>query len=139
MQIKFGEGWLVTGTATKDAEYKEVGDKETPLASFSLAIGKRQDSTTIFANCKAWRKLGKYAATIKKGDAVMAVGTIETHEYNGQNYTTLICEWLNRAGEIEPPIYIPSTFKAVDAKAVNQINAVEPKLEEVKTIDELPF
>lgn len=131
MQIKLGEMVLVTGTACKNAEYKEVGAKSTPMATFSLACGKNKDTTTIFASCKAWRKLAGYARLIEKGDSVIAIGTIEEHEYEGKQYKTLICEWLNRIGElgIEAVPYVPSAYTA----------PTEPKLEEVNSQDDLPF
>ena len=70
MQAKLGDGVIVAGTAVNNAEYKRVGDKETPLCSFGLAVGKRKDTTTIFANCKAWRHLAGYAGVLKKATAL---------------------------------------------------------------------
>lgn len=138
MQIKLGTNptgenvYMVSGTVCKNAEYKEVGTKSTPMATFSLAVGKAKDTTTIFASCKAWRKLAAYARLIEKGDTVIAIGTIEEHEYEGKQYKTLVCEWLNRVGEIgaEAPAYVPSAYAS---------EPTAPKLEEVKTDDDLPF
>ena len=48
MQVNFGGAVCVAGTCTKDAELKYVGEKQTPMCTFSLAVGKRQDTTTIF-------------------------------------------------------------------------------------------
>ena len=95
MQGKIGELTIVIGNATKDAEMKLVGEKQTPVTSFGLAVGKRQDTTTIFANCKAWRHLATYASGIRKGDTVIVSGKIETREWNGKEYTDLNAEWLN--------------------------------------------
>lgn len=110
-QIKLGDSVLVVGVATKDAELKMVGDKKTPLVSFGLAVGKNQHQQTIFANCKAWRKLAEYAAQIRKGDAVCAIGTIEEREWNGKTYKDLMCDWVNVAaphGDAYEPA--PSAF-----------------------------
>jgi len=93
MQVNFGGAVCVAGTCTKDAELKYVGDKKTPMCTFGLAIGKRQDTTTIFANCKAWRSLAVNASQIHKGDAVFAVGSIEEHEYEGKTYTSLVVDY----------------------------------------------
>lgn len=89
--------WLVTGTATKDAEIRSVGEKATPLCEWSVAAGKRQDTTTIFVSAKAWRRLASCASGIRKGDAVCMIGQIEEREYNGKTYSNLVCEWLNVA------------------------------------------
>lgn len=96
MQTKLQDGSIaVSGKAIKDAEYKIVGAKNSPIASFTINAGKRKDTTTIFINCKAWWGLGDYAANIKKGDAVYAIGKVEDREYNGKTYSDLSCEWLN--------------------------------------------
>ena len=89
--------FLATGTVTRDTECKCVGEKKTPLASFSFAAGKRQDGSTIFVDCKAWRDLARYASLATKGDAVAVVGPIEKREYNGKTYSTLVCEWMSIA------------------------------------------
>ena len=83
----------VAGTCTKDAELKYVGEKQTPMCTFSLAVGKRQDTTTIFANCKAWRSLAVQASQVHKGDSVFAVGKIEENEYQGKTYKNLVMDY----------------------------------------------
>ena len=93
MQVNFGGAVCVAGTCTKDAELKYVGEKKTPMCTFSLAVGKRQDTTTIFANCKAWRSLAVQASQVHKGDSVFAVGTIEENEYNGKTYKNLVMDY----------------------------------------------
>lgn len=96
MQISLGNDYyLVVGKATRDAELKHVGAKESAVCSFSLSLGKRQDTTTIFANCKAWHGLATYSENIQKGDTVAVIGKTESREYNGKTYTDLVAEWLN--------------------------------------------
>lgn len=99
MQVKLGDSVLVVGKCTGDAEYKRVGQKDSPIASFSLIVGKRQDTTTIFANCKAWYRLAEYAKHIRKGDHVIVIGQLESREYNGKTYTDLVAEWINFVGQ----------------------------------------
>ena len=41
MQVNFGGAVSVAGICTKDAELKYVGEKQTPMCTFSLAVGKR--------------------------------------------------------------------------------------------------
>ena len=98
MQVKVGDSVLVAGNAVRDAEYKLVGEKNSPMCLFSLAVGKREDTTIIFVNCKAWRNNADYAAGIRKGDSVMAIGKIEEREYNDKTYKTLVADWLNYIG-----------------------------------------
>ena len=130
--------WICTGTATKDAELKYVGEKQSALCTFSLACGKRPDTTTIFANCKAWRGVAELAAGITKGDAVCCVGKIEEHEYNGKTYSTLVCEWLNVA---KPQITASKenlgSFLTRAASAGVDVHVTDGEL--VVSGDELPF
>ena len=88
------EHWMAVGNVTRDAQMRAVGEKQTPVTAFSLACGKRKDTTTIFVECKAWRELAKCAATLRKGDNVCAIGKIEEREYNGKTYKDLVCDWL---------------------------------------------
>lgn len=97
MLFKLGDGCIASGRVSKDAECKLVGDKNTPVCSFSIIAGKRQDTTTIFVNCKAWRELAEHAACLKKGDSVCVTGSIEEREYNGKTYKTLVADWLSVA------------------------------------------
>ena len=101
MQVNFGGAVCVAGTCTKDAELKYVGEKKTPMCTFSLAVGKRQDTTTIFANCKAWRSLAVQASQVHKGDSVFAVGEIEENEYNGKTYKNLVMDYFGIQPKVE--------------------------------------
>lgn len=85
---------LLVGAAGKDAELKHVGDKNTPVCKFSLAVGKDEEDKTVWADCDAWQKLSSYAAGIKKSDIVLAIGTIKSREYNGKTYNTLECDFV---------------------------------------------
>jgi single-stranded DNA-binding protein len=93
--------YLAAGNATKDAELKHVGEKNTALGKFSIAAGKRKDTTTIFLDIAAWRNLADYAAGVCKGDSVCAIGRMESREYNGKTYHTLNADWLNVVGKVE--------------------------------------
>lgn len=117
MQAKIGESVLVVGKAIKDAEFKIVGAKDSPICSLSLNVGKRQDTTTIFANVKAWYSLAEYSRHICKGDAVIAIGHTESREYNGKTYTDLVAEWINFVGDGEASAVIPTGEVAPSGKA----------------------
>lgn len=122
MQGKIGELTIVIGNATKDAEMKLVGEKQTPVTSFGLAVGKRQDTTTIFANCKAWRHLAAYASGIRKGDTVIVAGKIETREWNGKPYTDLNAEWLNVLPKIATVTQDPFAQLADKAESFDELD-----------------
>ena len=130
MQSKLGESVIVAGKAIKDAEFKIVGEKQSPVCSFSLNVGKRKDTTTIFVNCKAWYGLANYSKYIQKGDSVIVIGHTEEREYNGKTYTDLIAEWLNFVGNDTPSAEIAPSGVAYP-KAV--------KFEEVDEKEALPF
>ena len=95
MQMASNGSAIVAGWAIKDAELKHVGAKNYALCEFCLNVGKRKDTTTIFANCKVWYENAHYAANIRKGDMVIAAGHLESREYNGKPYTSLVCDYVN--------------------------------------------
>lgn len=123
---------LVTGVVTRDASYRYVGAKNTPVCSFSVAAGKRKDTTTIFVEMKCWRALARYASLVRKGDSVCAIGSIEEREYNGKTYKNLVCDWLN--------VVTPSMQGASPAPQVPADAPVPAGFSELSDADgELPF
>ena len=105
MQITGKNGdTIASGTATKDAEYKKVGEKNTPLASFALAVN-RNNTDGVYVNCKAFGdRLAAIAKEIKKGDKVFVTGFLESREYNGKTYVDTNCDFVSIAGEFS---YLP--------------------------------
>jgi single-stranded DNA-binding protein len=98
MQAKIGDSIMIIGNASKDAEFKHVGEKNTPNAKWGVCIGKDQDGKAIFVNCEAWTRLAYVASEIKKGDPVMVVGKINSREYNEKTYRTLVADWVQVIG-----------------------------------------
>ena len=98
-QVKFPDGSvMVCGNATRDAELKTVGEKNTTVCKTGLAIGKHKDTTTIFVNVVAWRGLAHVLANVRKGDAVAVWGRMtEPREYNGKTYQDLQADWIGVA------------------------------------------
>jgi single-stranded DNA-binding protein len=112
MQAKLGDSIMIIGNASKDAEFKHVGEKQTPNSKFSLIIGKDADNKSIFVDCEAWSRLAYIASQIQKGDIVMAIGTVKTREYNGKTYKTLTADWVDIKGstaKAEQPASQPQT------------------------------
>ena len=90
-------GSTAAGTATKDAEYKEIGNNGTPLASFSLAVNRfGANVPAIYLDCKAFgATLANRAIQIKKGDMVRVDGFIEEREHNEKTYKSLNCQFVD--------------------------------------------
>ena len=99
MQTKLPDGSImVAGRATRDAEFKVVGEKQSRLCKVGLAVGKRKDTTTIYVEIAAWHALASVLAAARKGDAVLVVGRLtEPREYNGKSYQDLEAEFLSVA------------------------------------------
>lgn len=89
--------FMVVGYVPKDAELKKVGNNNSSKTSFSIKAsektlpdGKKEAQWT---NCVAWHEMARICAGFKKGDFVMAVGRIESREYNGKTYKDLVVEF----------------------------------------------
>ena len=97
--------FMVVGYVPKDAELKKVGNNNSSKTSFSIKAsektlpdGKKEAQWT---NCVAWHELARICAGFKKGDVVMAVGRIESREYNGKTYKDLVVEFAVKASAPE--------------------------------------
>ena len=116
MQAKLSDNTcIVQGICTKEAETFIRGEKNIHITQFSLAVGKRKDTTTIFVNCKAFGRLADRISGIQKGDSVLCVGRVESREYKGKTYSDLICDWVGVAGASQnttPPIISSPTNSA---------------------------
>lgn len=87
--------WLFSGIVAKDAVYKTVGERETPVCEFSVNCGKKENGDTIFINCKAWRNLAGVFSELIKGDSFAGIGIEKKREYAGRTYTDIELEWGN--------------------------------------------
>lgn len=99
-KLQSGE-FMVIGCLPRDAELKKVGQNNSSKTSFSLKAsektlpdGKKEAQWT---NCVAWHEMARICAGFKKGDVVMAVGKIESREYNGKTYKDLVVEFAVKA------------------------------------------
>ena len=118
---------IIAGTSTRDAEYREIGEKNTPVVSFSLAVNARNEEGR-FVNCKAFNDtLAGYAMNIKKGDTVAAAGVLESREYNEKTYVDLNVQWLHKLSKNTP--------------VKQEAQPVSTEFEELDDLDEeeLPF
>ena len=97
--------FMVVGYVPKDAELKKVGNNNSSKTSFSIKAsektlpdGKKEAQWT---NCVAWHEMARICPGFKKGDVVMAVGRIESREYNGKTYKDLVVEFAVKASAPE--------------------------------------
>lgn len=102
--------FMVVGYVPKDAEMKQVGQNNSSKTTFSVKASEttKPDGSkeAQWTNCVAWHDLARVCAGFKKGDFVLAVGKIETNEYNGKTYKNLVVEFATKAGGA--PVVVPS-------------------------------
>lgn len=89
---KASDVYMVCGSAGRDAEDKPVGGK--PHAVVSLPVKEKQDGTTMWINLNGWRNQYTAVAGIRKGDGVLAIGTLREREYNGRTYYDLDADFV---------------------------------------------
>jgi len=95
MFINSKTGTIATGRSTKNGEYKEIGEKNTPVLEFSLCVGNDENGNPIFRNCKAWNPIAtRFKDRIIKGEKYLVAGTWEKREYNGKDYLTLVVDFI---------------------------------------------
>ena len=116
----------LNGRLTKDVEIKQLADNKA-IAKISIASnGRKKDDDVNFFECKAFNGVANTCAKyLKKGSAVLVVGTMSQYKYNKQDGTTMT-GWEVLIDNIE--------FLGGGEKTQ------QPKSEEVKEeVGELPF
>lgn len=101
MYSKLQDGsFIISGFVAKDSEMKTSQNGKT-YTKWSVKVGEKPSakeggrSEAIWANCIAWHDIARLVGTIRKGDTVLAVGKIETNNYEGKTYKTLNCEYIS--------------------------------------------
>lgn len=96
MQAKFKDGSvMVVGGCSKDAELEYVGQDGKRVCKVGLAVGKKDDGSTIWVNVQAWHDVASCLATARKGVQVLAIGHLREREYNGKTYTDLVADYVS--------------------------------------------
>lgn len=138
MYSKLQDGsFIIAGYVAKDAEMKTSQNNKT-YTKWGVKVGEKPSQTqgergeTIWTNCIAWHDTARYAANIKKGDSVLAVGKIETSEYEGKTYKTLNCEFISIMGKSQGSTPTTQTTAQVD-------NNVLAEYEEILGDGDVPF
>jgi single-stranded DNA-binding protein len=134
MYMNSKTGCIAAG-GINNPEFKLVGEKQTALLKFSLAVGKDESGSTIWFNCQAWNPIAShFSEKLKKGDRYIVAGTWENREYNGKTYHTLIVDALIDGAAPDLNVYPATGYTPVgnspDASAPFADNGVD---------DDLPF
>lgn len=101
MQTKLPDGSvMVCGGCSKDAHLEYVGQDNKRLCKVGLAVGKRpvqgdERPETIWCNVVAWHKVAQVLSEARKGDAVFAIGRLQSRDYEGKTYTDLVAEYID--------------------------------------------
>jgi single-strand DNA-binding protein len=71
------------GRLTRDAELRQVGQNQTWLAKFGLAVDTPtgKDSETAFVDVTAWGSVAERCGELRKGDAVFVAGKLRTESW----------------------------------------------------------
>lgn len=132
---------ILGGRLTADPELKTT-PSGVNVCSFSLAVnrkvGKDAEQKTDFVTVQAWRQTAEFICRyFKKGSSICVVGSIQTRSWQDQNGNkrtatevvadeAMFVDSKNESGTYTAPSYTPAP-------------AAEPKFEELKTDDDLPF
>jgi len=112
----------IEGHAAADAEFKNIGQKQTPMASVRIGVseGKDENKKTEWVNCIIWGKRAEEARQIKKGDAVRIEGKLQTRNYEDKEkikrYVTEVVSWSfwHRPKGYMPPANDLAAFDTTD-------------------------
>ncbi len=133
-KLQSGE-FMVIGYVPKDAELKKVGEKNYSKTTFSVKAsettgpdGKKQPNWT---SCVAWHDTARACENFKKGDVVMAVGKMESNEYEGKTYKNLVVEFAVKMNtQPLPQVEAPSGTVQIDDLS---------EFEEILSDGDIPF
>lgn len=74
--------YIIFGRAIKDAEYKLVGAKKTPMLTISVSVGREMPLATI----KMWSYDADEWSDLTKGATILAEAVENVRQYNGKEY-----------------------------------------------------
>ena len=129
--------FMVCGFVPKDAELKFVGQNQSSKTTFSIkaseTTGADGTKTANWTTCVAWHDLARVCEGFKKGDFVLAIGRMESHEYEGKTYKNLVVEFAVKAGAgMTAPVPVPDP--APDLSEVGDLSEFESL-----SADDCPF
>lgn len=88
------ETGLFAGLVSQDGELRETKNGKV-FGSASVRAFNRKDGTAAFMTIKSFTEAdASRIASLRKGDRVLAAGTVESREYNGKTYTDMLVDFL---------------------------------------------
>ena len=102
---------IATGRLGKDAEFRVGGAKQSHFCSFSIAADEYTDENgekkTRWIDVEAKFNLADVARNFKKGDHVIATGTMRDRQWTDRDGNTRIshelnADYVNKAGSVLP-------------------------------------
>lgn len=93
------ETCLFAGLVSNDGEMRQTKNNKS-YATASVRAFNRQDGSAVFMTLKSFNEYtASVLSNLRKGDRILAAGTVETDEYNGKSYTTMMVDFLLTAYE----------------------------------------
>lgn len=134
--------FIIAGFVARDAEQKTTQNGKN-YAIWSVAVGRKGQGDqvqTIWTSCKAWDKVAKIAAGIRKGDTVLCIGRTETNDYNGKTYKNLVCEYVSVMGRGASACEVPpnASQRAAEDPSISAEDDLS-EFVELLSDDEVPF
>ena len=74
---------LICGRCAKDAQIF-TSKNGTVIGSVSVAAYNKPDGTTTWMNVKGFGSMGRVVASASKGDPIIAVGRVESRDFEGK-------------------------------------------------------
>ena len=103
---------VLVGNLTKDPECKEVGEKNTPKCSFSMAVNNpRSKDEVLYMNIAVWGKSAENCQKyLQKGSSVLVEGRIRQAKLeNGTYWTEVVAETVQFLGKTKTSTEVSET------------------------------
>lgn len=142
MKIELSDGSvMICGILGKDAEYKQVGYKNSSLTKFSIKVGERppvqqgEKAQAIWVNVQCWHSVARATQNLQKLDTALVIGRIEKRPYTAKDGTEKTDVHVNAE------FVIAMTNKPVAAQTVNSASIPDTLdgFEELLDDDGVPF
>jgi hypothetical protein len=111
---------LFAGLVSGNGEMRQTKNGKE-YATASVRAFNRQDGSAVFMTLKSFQEsTAAVLSNLRKGDRILAAGTVETDEYNGKSYTTMMVDFLLAADEIPAmPTANADPFAALNSRVSN--------------------
>ena len=109
---------VLVGNLTKDPECKEVGEKNTPRCTFSMAVNNtRSKDAVLYMNIAVWGKSAESCQKyLQKGSSVLVEGRIRQTKLENETYWTEV---------VAETVQFLSRTKTTETTEANEIETEE--------------